>query len=207
MSKTKKMIISIYALALCILVSFAWINELQNPAGRVMALRLNDAAIGDSEIKVHVTALNDEEDPEDDITWDDAAQDLKAFDNFAPSERRKFRVDIKNNGKAPVRLSMILTDIICENEELQENIIIGTNGFEGFNNNYPAPAVRAELLSESMDDTGSMTLIDIVEIPKHDPENENDFVSIYFYVMFSSTGRETLEDQTFTIGTINFLTL
>ena len=207
MSNKKKIIISILSLTLCILMSFAWINELQNPVGRVMALRFEDASIADGNIEVHLTALHEEDDPEDDVIWGAAAETTEKFEDFAPSSRQKFRIDIKNVGESPVRLSMILSDIDCKNEELKENIIIGTNGFEGFNSSYPAPSVLTKSLSDGMDSTGGFTLIESVEIPRHDKENAKDFVSVYFYVMFSSTGRENLEDQTFSIGTINLLTL
>ena len=55
MSNRKKIVISIFSLALCILVTFAWINELQNPEGRVMALRFNDASIATSDLEVKLS--------------------------------------------------------------------------------------------------------------------------------------------------------
>ena len=52
MSNKKKILISILSLALCVLVTFAWINELQNPEGRVMALRLTNASIANNDLEI-----------------------------------------------------------------------------------------------------------------------------------------------------------
>ena len=134
MSNRKKLIISIFSLALCVLVTFAWINELQNPEGRVMALRLNDAAIATSELEVKLS-VNVQDETFEDITKlceEVPDKDLEAYDDFAPGSRKKFKVDITNLSTSPVTLRLILSDIICDYEELRENIIIGTNGFEGF---------------------------------------------------------------------------
>jgi hypothetical protein len=206
MSNRKKIIISIFSLALCILVTFAWINELQNPQGRVMALRLNDAAIATSDLEVKLS-VNVSDDEFDDITklcQDVPEQELESYEDFAPGSRKKFRVDITNLSTSPVTLRVILSDIICEDEELRENIIIGTNGFDGFTSEYPAPAVQNKLLSDGLESSGGFILVDTVEIP---PRNVDKPVSIYFYVMFSAAGSENLESKSFSIGTINFLTL
>jgi hypothetical protein len=99
---------------------------------------------------------------------------------------------------------VILSDIICENEELRDSIVIGTNGFAGFDSNYPAPAVQNKRLSDGIDAAGGFSLVDSVEIPPHNVDKP---VSIYFYVLFSAAGSENLENMSFSIGTINFLTL
>ncbi len=205
MSKLKKIIISVVTLALCVGVSFAWINELQNPSGRVITLKLTNAAISDSELNVRLY-VDIDEDQFEDITKsvDDEEAKLEKFDDFAPGSRRKFRVDITNTSQAPVRLRIILADIICENEQLKEHIVIGTNGFNGFTTNYPAPTVMNQRLCDGIDESGGFVLVDSVEIPPH---NEGECVSIYFYVSFSAAGTEDFEDQSFSIGTINFLSL
>ena len=206
MSNKKKIIISMFSLALCVLVTFAWINELQNQSGRVMALRLNEASIATSELEVRLS-VNVEDEIYNDITKPyetGIEQGLESYDDFAPGSRKKFKVDITNLSTASVTLRVILSDIICEDEELKENIVIGTNGFAGFDANYPAPTVQNKRLSDGIDASGGFALVDSVEIPPH---NIDEPVSIYFYVLFSASGSENLEDMTFSIGTINFLTL
>lgn len=206
MSNRKKIIISIFSLALCVLVTFAWINELQNPEGRVLALRFNNASIASSDLMVKLS-VNVEGEVYNDITkeYDENAEpELESYNDFAPGSRKKFKVDITNLSKSSVNLRLILSDIICENEELRKSIIIGTNGFDGFDATYPAPAVQNKVLADGMTGTGSFVLVDGVEIP---PDNAEHPVSIYFYVMFSAAGTELLEDTSFSIGTINFLTL
>lgn len=206
MSNRKKIIISIFSLALCVLVTFAWINEVQNPEGRVLALRFNDAAIATSELVVKLSANIQDEVFEDITKLCDEVPDmeLESYNDFAPGCRRKFKVDIINLSEYSVNLRLILSDIVCDNEELRNNIIIGTNGFEGFDTNYPAPMVQNQNLANGLTESGSLILVDNVEIP---PQNEDNPVSIYFYVMFAATGTELLEDTSFSIGTINFLTI
>lgn len=206
MSNRKKIIISILSLTLCVLVSFAWINELQNPEGRVLALRFNEASVATSELEVKLS-VNVSDDEFLDITKlcdDIPEQKLESYDSFAPGSRKKFKVDITNLSDSPIPLRIILSDIVCENEELRESVIVGTNGFDGFNADYPAPTVQNKLLSDGIDAAGGFVLVDSVEIP---PNNSDNPVSIYFYVLFSASGSENLEDMTFSIGTINFLTL
>ena len=207
MSKKKKIIISLFSLVLCVAVSFAWINELQNPQGRVIWLKLTNASIGKSNLDIKLSVLKDDTDIFDPIYDLEQEIDYGAtypFENFAPGCRKKFRLDITNKETSAIRLSMVLTDIICENAELQENIIIGTNGFKGFNANYPAPTVSNKRLCDGMNESNAFTLIKSVEIPPH---AQGGSVSIYFYVMFSAAGSENLEGLNFSIGTINFLTM
>ena len=206
MNKIKKIIIPVLSLTLCVLVSFAWINELQNPSGRVLTLRFNEAVVATSELDVKLS-VNVGEDEFDDITrlYEEASEkELEKYEDFAPGSRKKFKVDITNLSANPVALRVILADIICENAELQDSIIIGTNGFDGFTSDYPAPTVQTKMLSDGMDESGGFTLVDCVEIPPHNVDKP---VSIYFYVIFSASGSENLENMTFSIGTINFLSL
>ena len=55
MSKKKKIMISIFSLALCVVVSFAWINELQNPGGRIFTIDLTESRIADSGFVVRLS--------------------------------------------------------------------------------------------------------------------------------------------------------
>ena len=206
MSKKKKILISIFSILLCVLISFAWINEIQTHQGRVLALRFEPASVATSELQVKLS-VNVAEDEYNEITKlykEESNPELVSYDNFAPGSRKKFKVDITNLSESPMTLRILLTDIICENEELRNSIIIGTNGFDGFDANYPAPEVQNKLLSDGMNETGGFVLVDHVDLP---PSNIEKPVTIYFYVMFTAAGSENLEDLTFSIGTINFLSL
>ncbi len=206
MKRIKKILTSVLSLALCVLVSFAWINEMQNREGRVLALRMNEASVATSGLTVMLSE-NVEDDNYKEITKlcsEDKPKELEDYEDFAPGSRKRFKVDIINNTDISVTLRILLTDIICDSEELRENIIIGTNGFAGFTSDYPAPTVQNKLLSDGMNASGSFTLVDSVQIP---PQNVDAPVTIYFYVMFSASGSAELENMTFSIGTINFLTL
>lgn len=206
MSNRKKIIISIFSLLTCVLVTFAWINELINPRGRYLTLRLENSAVASSDLEVRLS-VNVEDELYEDITSirnEESEPDLDTFENFAPGSRKKFRLDIANLSEASVNLRLILTDIICDHQELRECIIIGTNGFAGFTDDYPAPSVQTQSLAVGMDASSSFVLLDHVEIP---PDNKDNPVSIYFYVMFAAAGSEQLEDTSFAIQTINLLTI
>ncbi len=205
MNKLKHIYIPVLAFILCIVVTFAWINELQNPEGRVLALRFNEAAVATSELEVKLS-VNVDENVFEDITklGDDPSQELERYENFAPGAKKKFKVDITNLSDSPMTLRMILSDIVCEDDELRDCIVIGTNGFSGFNSIYPAPAVENKRLSDGMGSDGGFTLVDAFQVP---PNNVGNPVSIYFYVILSASGSEHLENMTFSIGTINFLSI
>lgn len=219
MRKSRKIIISVLSLALCVLVTFAWINEMQNPSGQVLTLKMTNAAVADSNLQVRLILMNEDEVGEGEEKNPDLTDyveenetedpDPVGYEDFAPGCRKKFKVEITNLGESSVRLSMSLMDIVCEDEELRNCVIIGTNGFEGFTSNYPAPRVETKMLAEGMDDKGTLTLVDSVEIPPHstDENGKDKTVSIYFYVMFSASGSRNLEDMSFSIGKINFLIL
>ena len=102
---------------------------------------------------------------------------------------------------------MVLSDILCDNEELAKHIIIGTNGFKGFNNAYPEPEVKTMLLSEVLNTSNAVTLVDFVQIPPKAANSDGYTVTIYFYVMFTASGKADLEDQSFSIGKLNFLSV
>jgi hypothetical protein len=202
---------------LCVLVTFAWINEVQNPKGVWMELTLEDAAIATSELDIRLS-VNVEEESTDQVEKYteftklyneelDLHENLEDFANFAPGSRKKFQVEITNKSTSPVRLSMVLSKILCENEELAKHVIVGTNGFRGFTAAYPEPAVQTMLLSEGMDNSGALTLVDFVEIPPKAAGSEGYTVTVYFYVMFTASGSADLEDESFSIGKLNFLTV
>ena len=110
MSKKKKILISIFSLALCVLVTFAWINELQNPEGRVMALRLTNASIGSSDLQIKLS-VNLEGDIYEDITSlhsDNMEPDLEGYDDFAPGSRKKFKVEITNLSESPTPITWLI---------------------------------------------------------------------------------------------------
>ncbi len=203
MSNKKKILISAFSLMLCVLVTFAWINELQNPHGRYLTLRMENASVASSDIEVKLS-VNVNEDIFKDITeirLDDSTQTIETVNNFAPGSRQRFRIDITNLNDTPVMLRLIMSDIVCDKQELMDNIIIGTNGFLGFTTEYPAPNVQTKVLSDGIDKSGSFILMDELVVPP----NVGEPISVFFYVMFSAAGTELFENSSFSIGTINFL--
>lgn len=204
MSAKRRCIIAIFSLLLCIGISFAWINDLQAPSGRYMEFVFKDgnAAISanDIEVKLYRDLTGDDDFAE--INADSSDGGILNISDFAPGSRQKFRADIVNQNENGVSLSLriVLSDVVCENTDMQKYLEIGANGFENFPDTVMTPSVRSRTLDQGLDG-GSFVLIDSVEIPP----NNGEPVSIYFYVMFSRTATEVFADQQFTIGSINFI--
>lgn len=201
----KKLIVPIIAILLCLSATFAWINELQNPEGRYLNFELKDgkAVVTDTDIEVKMYRDMTGADDFEDITApfaNDSLENLVTIKNFAPGARQKYKVEITNTGDIPLSLQMVLSNISCPDELLQENLIIGTGGFEGFTAEHPAPDLRQDSMKNSLDGE-SIILVDGAVVPA------DKMVTIYFYVMFSRTATEVVSDCSFTIGSINFIAL
>ena len=205
MNNFKRLIVPVIMLFLCISLTFAWINELQNPAGRYLNFVFEDgkAVVTDTDIEVRMYRDVTGADNFEDITEmfvSDSLKNLAVIENFAPGARQKFKVEITNTGDIPLSLQMVLSNITCESELLQKYLIVGTGGFEGFTAEYPAPALWQDTMKNCLDGE-SISLVDGAVVP------DNATVTIYFYVMFSRTATEEVADCNFTIGSVNFIAL
>ena len=109
-------------------------------------------------------------------------------------------MEITNTGAIPLSLQMVLSNIVCESLELQEVLVVGTGGFEGFTAEYPAPALVQDTMKNSLVGE-SIILVDGAVVPA------DKTVTIYFYIMFSRTATETVSDCNFTVGSVNFIAL
>ncbi len=203
MNKKLKLLIMILSLILCIVVTFAWINEIEQINGRYLQFLLEgeNAVIASTELSVRVYKDATGEDDYEEITHileEGDTTPLTHFSNFAPGSRQKFRADITNNGTSPLYVRMVLSDIVCENEELQQNLVMGTSGFEGFRAPYLPPALTSNTMLEGIDN-GSFMLMENAEIPP------STTISVYFYLLFSSDATESVSNLDFTVGSINFL--
>ncbi len=203
MSKKLKLLFMICSLVLCIVVAFAWINEIEQITGRYMGFSMTDgkAVVAAAELSVKIFKDATGTDQYEDITQvleEGNVQPLNHFDNFAPGSRQKFRADITNTGTAPLYVRMVLSDIVCEDQTLPKHLVIGTSGFEGFNAPYLPPALTSNTLLDGMQN-GSFMLMDNAEIPP------STTISVYFYILFSGEATESVSNLNFQIGSINFL--
>ena len=205
MRDLKKLIVPVITILLCLTATFAWINELQNPKGRYLNFELKDgkAVVTDTDIEVKMYRDMTGADDFEDITApfaNDSLENLVNINNFAPGARQKYKVEITNTGDIPLSLQMVLSNITCADEELQEYLVVGTGGFEGFTAEYPAPDLVQDTMKNSLDGE-SILLVDGAVVPA------DKTVTIYFYVMFSRTASETVSNCDFTIGSVNFIAL
>ncbi len=201
----KRIIVPVIMMLLCLTLTFAWINELQNPEGRYLNFVFEDgkAVVTDTDIEVKLYRDVTDSDDFEDITEPfatDSMESLTVIENFAPGARQKFKVEITNTGGIPLSLQMVLSNIICDNESLQENLIIGTGGFEGFTAEYPAPSLWQDTMKNCLVGE-SISLVDGAVVPA------DTMVTIYFYVMFSRSATEEIADCNFTFGSVNFIAL
>lgn len=205
MRDLKKFILPVITILLCLTVTFAWINEIQNPEGRYLNFEFEDgkAVVTDTDIEVKMYRDMTGADDFEDITKlfaTDSLENLVNIGNFAPGARQKYKVEITNTGKIPLSLQMVLSNITCADMALQEFLIIGTSGFDGFTAEYPAPDLRQDTMKNSLDGE-SIVLVDGAVVPA------DKTVTIYFYIMFSRTATETVSNCDFTVGSVNFIAL
>lgn len=205
MKKSTKIVLAVLCLFMCVTLCFAWINEIDQISGRYMEFSMQEgkAVIAAASLNVKLYKDSDGFDNYIDITKELEAGNntvLSRFENFAPGSRQKFRAEITNTSDVPVYVHMVLSGIECESVELQKKLVIGTSGFIGFQAPYLPPRLVSNSLYDGIEN-GTFSLLEGAEIP---PDRT---VSVYFYVIFSETATEELANQTFTIGSINFLTV
>ena len=205
MRDLKKLILPVITILLCLAVTVAWINEIQNPEGRYLDFEFKDgsAVVTDTDIEVKMYRDMTGADDFEDITKffaNDSLENLVDIDNFAPGARQKYKVEITNTGKIPLSLQMVLSNISCPDDLLKEYLVVGTGGFDGFTAAYPAPDLVQDTIENSLEGE-SIVLVDGAVVPA------DKTVTIYFYVMFSRTATEAVSSCNFTIGSVNFIAL
>jgi len=201
----KKLIIPVITILLCLTATFAWINEIQNPKGRYLNFEFEDgkAVVTDTDIEVKLYRDATGADDFEDITApfaNDSLGNLVAIENFAPGARQKYKVEITNTGNIPLSIQMVLSNITCGDLDLQEFLVVGTGGFEGFTAEYPAPDLRQDTMRNSLEGE-SIVLVDGAVVPA------DKMVTIYFYIMFSRAATEAVSNCNFTVGSVNFIAL
>ena len=205
MCELKKFILPVITILLCLATTFAWINEIQNPEGRYLNFEFEDgkAVVTDTDIEVKMYRDMTGADDFEDITKlfaTDSLENLVNIGNFAPGARQKYKVEITNTGNIPLSLQMVLSNITCEDLDLQEFLVVGTGGFEGFTAEYPAPDLKQDTMKNSLVGE-SIVLVDGAVVPA------DKTVSIYFYIMFSRAATEAVSSCDFTVGSVNFIAL
>ena len=203
MSIKKRIFVISYSLLLLVTVSFAWINDLQQPEGRYMTFSFtgNEAIISSGDISVSLSYYSTEEEKFVDMTniIESGDESISAiFNDFAPGDNKRFRADITNNSTAPMYLRMFFSSIVCESPDMLEFVEIGTNGYSDFPGSILTPPLMEKTLKQGMSD-GSFSLVDNLQIP---PDGHT--VSVYFYVALSRNATDSTSGKEFTLGSINF---
>lgn len=200
----KRIVVILLSLVLLVTFSYAWINDIKPPTGKYMVFEFDNgkAKTASSEFEVELYYDGGKDGFVNMTKYITAGenQDLHIFDNFAPGDQQRFRIDIKNIGTTTLYLNILLANIVCD-EGLQEYIEVGTSGYENFPATVVTPKPYGTTLADGMN-SGKIGLADNVPIPAG-----NMTVSVYFYVIFASEATQAFENKGFDIGSINFMSV
>lgn len=214
----KKMsITSIILLLLCISVSFAWMMDVIGPSGNSIVFNLNDQLyIASDELNIDISIEKENEFVPlySYVSGEESNNELIVFDNTIPGDTFKFSVDIKNKSDMPVSISVLFSDIISSHKDFLEYINIGLISVNGFANSKDAPKIEEFVFKEKIDGYESDEYIfDPEELMSIDflnnitiPSGEAG-VNIKFYIKLSVNASNSLQNQTFKIGKINFISV
>lgn len=203
--KKLKHLFSIVAILLCIVASFAWMKELDTPVGRYieLAFQENQLVIASNQLEVQLLVQQEDEQFKD-ITQmydDEQPQELFTIEDFEPGERKIFKVKLKNKGKAPASLEILLNNISSDSDLLTGSLLMGTMSYVGFRPPYQPPQPENYRISERLNkEEGSLRLTKSIMVP---PTAEG--VEIQFYIFFDRAATSEVAGKKFTIGTISFL--
>ncbi len=204
----------VFGLLLCITLSFAWMTELDSEEGRFLYLQYDKSLYSaatemEAELYLLETQIVDGEevlvysDPQP--TYETNPNALISSENFAPGDYRLYALKLKNKTNAPMTVSVNLAKL--QGDELfWDYMNVGVSGSVGFNNDYPAPAIEEFAMAERATANGDVNFIRLLELPPTADANANDnFVEIRFYIRFSHTAVNELQDKSFKIGVVNVL--
>ena len=198
---------------LTITVSFAWMIEVNGPSGDLVSFDYEDAIFIDSsdlEIDIYVEK-NGTYVPLYSST--NESNVITKFENSAPGDVYKYIVKIRNLTTNPISTSVVLSDISSSHVDFFNYISVGIFSTKGFTSKYKAPDLTEfTLLSKipsdkeiKVEDYYAVTFLESLQVPPMD--NDDDAIEIKFYVRFNSIrdSQNQLQNQTFTIGKINFM--
>ena len=208
----KLAITTILFLLLSITVSFAWMMDVIGPSGDVITFDFTDSVF--VEPNNLVIDISVEKDGEYVSACNNTFEEnsLVQFNNCAPGDILKFSVKLTNLTDLAISTSILFSDITSSNEDFYNYISIGVFSTNGFDNMYKAPEFSDFKIISKMkkddngniiiDDKNSFTFINELVIPPCGNE-----VEFKFFVKFDNTreNQNHLQNQTFTIGKINFM--
>jgi len=212
MFKKVRHIATALGLLLCITLSFAWMTELDSKYGRYINLYYNNSLYSAAvEMDAQLYLLTEDEGQTGAVTYtditnryEDAPDALFSTENFAPGEYRLFALKMQNKTKLPINVSINLAKI--EGDPLfWEHMNLGLLDSTGFNEDYAAPKIEEFPMAERATEGGDVTLANLLLPPTEDAALGDNVVEIRFYIRFSHTAVNELQDKVFKIGVVNVM--
>lgn len=208
----KLTITTIILLLFTITVSFAWMMDIMGPSAEEVLINFdNSVYLSPNNLKIDISI---EENGEYIPTYssENVENVLACFDNQAPGDVLKFSVKINNLTNTPISTAISFSEMVASNDDFYNHIAVGLFYTNGFDNKYKAPEFNEFKLSERMNkdaegnliinDINSVNFIKELVIPPSGQE-----IEFRFYIKFDHTreSQNHLQNQTFTIGKINFM--
>ena len=199
--KMKKILlyVNIVIFALLITVSFAWITEIDTQIGKYFELNYEKLYVSPTEVDVKLYRENGTTD----ITELNGTSPVYTATNVAPGEYTLFVLKITNRAAVAMNVGVNFTNIVGS-DLFEEYINIGVSYVSGFNDTYPAPPIEDFYLNERLKE-GTVSLIDSMLLPPYVSDGSN-AVLIKFYIRLSHEATNNVQNQTFSLGTINVVT-
>ena len=199
--KMKKILlyVNIVIFALLITVSFAWITEIDTQIGKYFELNYEKLYVSPTEVDVKLYR----EDGKTDITQLNGTAPVYTATNVSPGEYTLFVLKITNKAQVAMNVGVNFTNIVGS-DLFKEYINIGVSYVSGFNDTYPAPPIEDFYLNERLKE-GTVSLIDSMLLPPYVSGGTN-AVLIKFYIRLSHEATNNVQNQTFSLGTINVVT-
>lgn len=212
----KKMTItSIILLLMCITVSFAWMLDVVGPVASDVFFRFEDSlyvAPNELEIDIQIEENNEFVPLYAYANGVENENVLAKFDNQKPGDLLKFSMTIKNTSDLELNVSILFSEIVASHQDFYNYIDFGIISSKGFDNYLDAPTISDFILRDriegyneetydfSPDKAISISFLKNLKVPAND-----EGINIKFYIRLNINAGNSLQNQTFTIGKINFL--
>ena len=203
MNKKKILLfINMISLLLLVTVSFAWINEINTEFSKFFELKYNSLYISPTQVDVKLYRC--ENNSNIDITQLDKTTAVYTATNVVPGEYSLYVLKLTNKADVAMNVAVNFTNI-TGSEIFYEFINIGVSYVNGFSDEYPAPPIEDFFLEDRLYD-GAATLINDMLLPPYESGDAN-AVEIKFYIRLSHEATNELQSKTFSLGTINVITI
>ena len=209
----KLTITTIILILMCITVSFAWMMDVVGPSGNAVVFDYENALyVSSNNLEINISVEQNEQyiPLYRYIEGEKNLNTLAVFDNKAPGDTIKFSINIKNTSDLEVTVSVLFSEILASHQDFLEFMEVGVISFSGMRKYKDSPIVEEFAIKDRITDyenfvfdpekSISINFLNNLKIPVGE-----EGVNIKFYIRLSTKAENTLQNQTFKIGKINFI--